>query len=66
MLNSVEGTGNILKTGQVSMGYALVLSQRTLLRNLYPKPIGVLVHCREEKPTIGSPYFGASPSDCIP
>jgi hypothetical protein len=48
MLNSVEVTvNNQLKTGQVSMEYASVLSQRSLLRNPYPKLIGVLVHCRE-------------------
>jgi len=32
------------------------LSLCSLLRN--PKPTGVLEHCREEKPTVGFPFFG--------
>jgi len=44
---------------------APVLSHCFWLRNPWPKPTGVLEHCREGKRTIGSPFFGAFVSDCI-
>ena len=45
---------------------APVLLHRSLLRNPWPKPTGVLEHCREGKPTVGTPFFGVFPSDRIP
>jgi len=41
-------------------------SNCSLLRNSWPKPTGVQEHCRlTEKPTVGSPFLGAFPSDRI-
>jgi hypothetical protein len=38
-----------LQLGHEGMGDAPVLSHCSLLRNLWPKPTGVLEHCREEE-----------------
>jgi hypothetical protein len=39
----------------------------SLLRNHLPQPTGVQEHCRlAEKSIVGSPFFGAFPSDSIP
>ena len=55
MLISVQGTGkNYLQPGRESMGDAPVLS---------PVSWSIVV---KEKPTVGSPISGASPSDRIP
>ena len=43
-----------------------MLSDCSLLRNPLPKPIGVLEHCRDGKPKVGSQFFGAFPFDRIP
>jgi hypothetical protein len=49
------------------MVYALVLSYRSLLKKIHNQNRPV---CRsivaKEKPTVGSPFFGAFPSDRIP
>jgi hypothetical protein len=48
VLISVNGTGkNQLEPGQESMRDVPVLSHCSLLRNISPKPPGVLEHCRE-------------------
>jgi hypothetical protein len=50
MLISVEGAGeNQLEPDEESMGDISVLSHCSLLRNPWPKPTGVLEHCREEE-----------------
>jgi len=40
-------------------------SHCSMLRNVWPKPIGVLEHCREGEFNVGSLFFGAFPSDRI-
>jgi len=47
------------------MGDAPVLLHCSLLRNSSPKLTGVLEHCVKEKPTVGSQFFGAFPSERI-
>jgi len=48
MLISVEGTGKCqVEPGQESMEDSPVLSHCTWLKNPWPKPTGVLEHCRE-------------------
>jgi hypothetical protein len=49
MLISVELTGkNRLQPGQEIMGNAVVLAHCSLIKkNPWPKPAGVLEHCRE-------------------
>jgi hypothetical protein len=47
------------------MGDAPLLSHSSSLRNPETKPARVLEHCREDKPTVGSPFFRAFPSDRI-
>jgi len=48
MLISVEGRGKSqLEPGEESMGNAPVSSHCSLVRNPWPKPTGVLEHCRE-------------------
>jgi len=67
VLISVEGTGkNQLETGQESMGDILLMSHCSLLRNPWQnRPVcwSIVV---KENPTVGSPFFGAYPSDRIP
>jgi hypothetical protein len=48
------------------MGDALALSHCSLPRNLCPKPTGVLEHCREGNPNVGSTFSRAFSSDRIP
>ena len=54
----------VQKTGKISWSQSV--GDCSLLRNPWRKPTGLLEHCREEQPTVGSPYFGAFPSDRIP
>jgi len=67
MLISVEGSGeNQLEPDQESMGDISML-WRSLLRNAWPKPTGVLEHFLvKEKPSVGSRFFGEFSSDHIP
>ena len=70
MLISVEGTGkNQLESGNESMGNVPVLSHCSMLRNPWPKPTGMLKHCRERETSCWFSVFflgGAFPSDRIP
>jgi hypothetical protein len=64
MLISVQGAGeDQLDPGQESMRDAPVLSHCSLLRNLGPKPTGVLDHCREGKTACWFSIFRTFPSD---
>jgi hypothetical protein len=59
VLISIEGTDkNQLEPGQESIGDIPVLSHCSLLRIPWPKPIGVLAHCREGEIKTGSPFAG--------
>ena len=55
-----------LEPGQESVGDAPVLSHCSSLWNPWPKPTGVLEHCREGETNSGSPSFDAFPTDRIP
>ena len=59
---------NHVEPGQKNTGEIPVLSHCSLLRNSWPKPTGVLEHCREggKKKAVGFPFFGAFLSDSFP
>jgi hypothetical protein len=66
MLISVEGASkNQLEPGQESMGEAPVLSHCSLLRKLKQKPTLYGSIVVKEKQIVGSPFFGAFPSNRI-
>jgi hypothetical protein len=61
VLISVKGTvKNQLEPGQESMGDVPVLSHCSLLRNISPKPTGVLEHCEGETNCLVSIFLGAA------
>jgi hypothetical protein len=66
MLTSIQGTGkNQLEPSQESIGVVPALSYSSVLRNVYQnRPVcwSIVV---KEKSTVGSPFFGAFPSDRI-
>jgi hypothetical protein len=60
MLFSVEGTGK--NQLEPDVGNAQVFSHLSLHINHGPKPVGVLVHCRDEKTNI---WFSIFRSVCL-
>jgi hypothetical protein len=67
MLILMYGTNKYhLDSGQEIMGDAAVLAHCSSLRSPWQKPTGVLEHCCEKKPNVGSPFFGAIAFDRIP
>jgi len=63
----MDGTGkNQLEPGHERMRDAAVLSHWSLLRNPWPNRQVCWSIVLKTKPTVGSPFFGAFPSDRIP
>jgi len=58
LISGEEALKNQLEPGQESMAVAPVLLHCSLLRNLWPKPTGVLEHCRDGETKI---FDGSNP-----